>query len=822
MFPFTDPILVFTTLIFVILAAPLLAERIRVPDLVLLLAAGVLLGPNGAGILERDSAVTMFGSVGLLYIMFLAGLDIDLHNFRKTGSRSILFGFITFIIPQVLGAVATRYILGFSWVSSVLLASMFASHTLLSYPIAIRLGISKAESVAVTVGATVITDTLALLVLAVIADSARGISLGVGFWLGIGAGMATLILVSWFGIPRLSRWFFDNVTETGGSQFLFVLVTLSAFAYFSHHAKMEPIIGAFLAGVAFNRLIPEQSVLMNRLVFTGNTLFIPFFLISVGMLVDPGALISSARSWVVSVVMIVLVIVSKYLASWIGGAVFGYSRDARRVMFGLSVVQAAATLAAVIVGYDLEIFDESVLNGAIMMIAVTSPLGAWAVDHYGRRMTGEMIMQRPALAESEQRILVPVANPSYATRLLDLAFFIRDMTRKGAIFPVTIIRDDDNFEDSLVRGELLLAQCIAHANAADIPISPSVRIDVNKCDGIIRAAKEMHASLVLAGWVGEQTARTRVFGSIMEKMIDACPQRIIFCRLSHPLNTIKRILVLLPPLAERRRDIYSLLKDMKSLSKQIGAEIQMYFTEQSPELLNRIISMQPSRPVGFNESISMVDARSRMLNEINSGDLILLFGERRSSGLWAPTLDKLSEIVVSRFPDNNLLLAYPSLTKQAEIMSQEFVDNHAPSIAVFSRDIEEGSELEAALRSMLETAFPDNRENVEKSAELLLSAAKSYPVKLSEESVMLHAHWDKTGYPVLIIGMGMGGWKIPGLQPAPKIIFGLLNPTSISPEEHLKILAGLGRVFHDKSFVERIQNAGSAYEIAVLIQGKQR
>ena len=221
----------------------------------------------------------------------------------RTRNRSIVFGLLTFSIPQLAGTAAGHYLLGFSWTASALLASMFASHTLLAYPIVSRLGLARREPVVITVGGTIITDTLALLVLAVVADSTKGAELGVSFWLTLVFGICGLVFLVACGVPMLTRWFFKNVTESGGAQFLFVLVVVCGCAYLSHFAKMEPIIGAFLVGAAFSRLIPEQSALMNRLLFVGNTLFIPFFLISVGMLVDVKVMATSPRSWLVATTM---------------------------------------------------------------------------------------------------------------------------------------------------------------------------------------------------------------------------------------------------------------------------------------------------------------------------------------------------------------------------------------------------------------------------------------------------------------------------------------------------------------------------------------
>ncbi len=814
--PLSDPILVFTLLALIMLAMPLLAERLKVPDLVLLLLAGTVLGPKGFGVLERNSAVTLFGSVGLLYIMFLAGLEIDLHRFAKTRGRSITFGLLTFAVPQVGGALAGHYLLGFAWPSAILLASMFASHTLLAYPAASRLGISRCEPVAISVGATIITDTLALLVLAVIADMAKGFALNTGFWLHIILGMVALVALIMWGIPVLSRWFFNHVTETGGAQFLFVLVAVCGFAYLSHFAKMEPIIGAFLAGAAFNRLIPEHSALMNRVVFAGHTIFIPFFLISVGMMVDPAAVMSDPRSWLIGGAMIALVITTKYTAAWIAAGAFGYDTASRNVMFGLSVVQAAATLAAVLVGYNLGLFEEAVLNGAIAMIAVTCPLGAWMVDRYGRRMA---VPERPPdHTAGRQNILVPVANPAFAIKLLDLAFVLRDTDRADAIQVLTVVQDAGDTAAHIAWGEKLLADCLSHAAAADITVTPAVRIGFNTPDGIVRAVKELHSGLTVTGWGGNSTPSARLFGSVMERLIDACPSRLMFCRLERPLNTMRRVLLLLPPLADRRSDWTLLLGDAKRLSRQIGAELRVYLSERSADAARRQIERtKPETPFCCVETANLVEARARLLADLTADDLPLLLAERQSSSLWSPTLDRVATLLTARFPDRNLLLLYPAFAAYDEKENALALDPAGDTLRIQPCELDSAAPLESVLRHMVRQTFAANRNAAAEVLRLLRVAAISYPVELAAGTVLLHAHCDQISQPVLIVGRGADGCQFPNLKAPPRVVLVLLNPSYSSPERHLKTLADLGKRFLDPHTAEAIRAAGSADAIARLL-----
>ena len=815
MFPIQDPILIFTVLMLVIFAAPLIADRLRIPDLVLLLGAGALIGPNGVGMMDRSSAITLFGSIGLLYIMFIAGLEIDLNRFMRTRNRSIVFGLLTFSIPQFFGTILGHYVLGFNWTASILLASMFASHTLLAYPIASRFGISRSEPVVITVGGTIITDTLALLVLAVIADSAKGVSLGFEFWTTMALGMAGLVFIIAYGVPRLTGWFFKNVTERGGSQFLFVLGVVCGCAYLSHFAKMEPIIGAFLVGAVFNRLIPEQSALMNRLVFVGNTLFIPFFLISVGMLVNVHSMVASRQGWLVVGSMVVCVIVTKYAAAWVTRVIFKYSVEAGRVIFGLSVVQAAATLAAVVVGYDLKIFDENVLNGAIMMILVSCPLGAWAVDRYGRSLIGKEQIRQEQVA-TEQRLLVSIANPEYSLRLLNLSFLLRDRSRRGNIYPVTIVSDIDNTDEAVARGEKLLAGCLAEGASADIEVTPSVRVELNPSDGLVRAARDLRATQVLAGWSRRQLLEYRVFGTISGNLLDTCPQRLLFCHLASPLNTTKRVLMPFPQLGERRTDLKAFLHDAKRLTRQIGANLRVYLVDNGNSTLRQLVeTARPSCPLNIVAVDTWSKLQSLLLEDIAADDMVILPCERRDGIFWTPALDRLQEQIFTRFPQNNLLSAYPSSLENTGEEEEKPKDKHTLP-PMYPVDIVTDMGCEAALLMMVQKVFHEEPEIAADINELLTKSMNSYPLELSNQIVLLHAHCESIDAPVMIVGRGNSNWHFRNLKGEYHIMIALISPKSAPPEQHLNALAALARRFLAPDTADKARAAISAEDICQL------
>jgi Kef-type K+ transport system membrane component KefB len=749
--------------------------------------------------------------------MFLAGLEIDLHRFASIRKRSIAFGLLTFAIPQGLGTLVGYYVLSLDLSASVLLASMFASHTLLAYPIASRLGIVRNEPVAVAVGATIITNTLALLVLAVVADAAKGARIDPWFWVAIGLGMVALWSAAWLGVPWLARWFFSNVTERGGAQFLFVLATVCGCAYLSYYAKMQPIIGAFLAGAAYNRLIPRQSGLMNRLEFAGNSLFIPFFLISVGMLVDPGATARDLRSWFVAGSMVLTVLVTKWMAARLATAWFGYRREEGHVMFGLSVVQAAATLAAVVVGYELHIFDKSVLNGAIAMIFVTCPLGAWVVDRYGRRMAARAAA-RVLQPEPEQRLLVAVANFESATRLLDLAFLLRNPDLPGGIHPITIVRDDAETGPAVREAENLLARCLSHAASAEIPISAGVRVGINVSDGIIRTAKELRAEAVLVGWGEERTTSSRIFGTVLEKLLEECPPRLILCRLLPPLNTTGRLFLPLPPVSERRGDFPLMLREVRRLAKAIGAELHVYLSDPALErkLADVLQETRSSVPTSVEAAADWNEARSRLFGRVRPNDMAVLLLERRQSPLWSPALGHLFEEMASRFPDVNLLAFYPALSEE-DGLSTAIVDRAAFAIFASEHRSAAGG-VEETIREMVRNVPGWTTQQQESVRSRLADSARTHPVELVPGILLLHTHSDAIETTTILVGAGNWAWALPGCAAPARLILALVSSREQSPGRHLRILSSLARALRDSTVRKSIDSGLSAADMAAALR----
>jgi len=789
--PIKNPVAIFGLAMLLILVVPLLLRKWRVPDVVGLLMTGVLIGPNALGLLDRDPTIVLLGTVGLLYIMFEAGLEVDMNEFHKYRNRSIVFGTLTFILPITIGTSLALFVLDFGWASAILLGSLFASHTLLSYPIASRLGLSRLESVTTAVGGTIITDTAALLVLAVVANTVSGES-GWFFWTRMISFLALYAIGTMILIPILGRWFFKTF-RGGGEHFVFVIAVVFITAFLAEVAGVEAIIGAFLAGLALNRLVPPQSTLMNRIHFVGENMFIPFFLFSVGMLVDYRVLIAGADAWIVAGIMLFSVIVGKWFAAQAARPLMGYTSTHAGLLFGLSIPQAAATLAASLVGYQLGLFDEFVLNGTILMMLITCILGPFATEYFGRKAAAELEMQASGVEnETPERILVPLANPDTAGDLVDVALLMRRSIFGNPLYPLTVARPGGNEEQNVILSERLLSSAIIHAASADVPVRPLTRIDLNIADGITRAIREERISFVVMGWNGQSLARSYVFGSVMDDVVRDTRSMIALCRVVRPFNTNRRVYIAIPPLARRESGFSTMLSTIKNMSSQMGCPIIILSQESEiPHIKKLFEQISPQVQVTYstlNGWTNLVQPLSIMLKE---DDLFILVSVREGTLSWRPSLNRLPRLLAQKFDNINQITIYlpESTSLTLSDLGYEIKTVHKVDLD----DLEEKSTYEL-LSSVVHSLFPEPSSSQERLTRRLFALSEDYTPEVTPGHALYHAHSSLVQSPVLILGVSSKGVSLPGLSKPAKIILALIVPSTMPSQAYLNLLNNVSRL----------------------------
>lgn len=575
--PITDPTWIFFIVLSIILIAPMILERLRVPAIVGMIAAGVLIGPHGFNILARDSSFELFGKVGLYYIMFLAALEMNLQDLWKIRYKALVFGLLSFIIPIALGFGANTLILGASVVAGVLMSAMYASHTLVSYPIILRYGLSRRESVNLAVGSTIVADTLTLLMLAVVGGSFKEAPSDFFLlWLVLKTIAIGATIV--FLFPMVARLFFRRFND-GVIQYIFVLSLVFLGAGLMEFVGMEGILGAFLAGLALNKHIPATSPLMTHIEFVGNALFIPYFLIGVGMIVNVGAL-KSIEAVKIALVMIIVSTLGKWLAARVVRRVYHLHKTEGALLFGLTNARAAATLAIVIVGYEIHLPDgsrllnEQVLNGTMLLILVSCLISSLVTERSARKLALDT-EEAPARPDTVQpHMLIALSNPTTVEPLINMALLLRSTQKRTLITAVNIIRDDK--PNAHETGLQLLEKAAQIAASANVHVQTRSRWSVNIVSGLSHSMKEADANALMIGLHHKAHLFEKFFGRLATDLFRAVDKQIIVYRpLSSP-NTIRHLQLFVPDNAEYEPGFAEWAAHIAQLAGQLSCRINVH------------------------------------------------------------------------------------------------------------------------------------------------------------------------------------------------------------------------------------------------------
>lgn len=700
--PLENPVLVFALILLIILLAPILLRKLKVPGIIGLIIAGVIVGPHGLNLLAKNSAVDLFSTIGLLYIMFIAGLELDMSEFRKSRNRSLGFGAFTFIIPLVLGFPACYYILGYGFTASLLTASMFSTHTMVAYPIVTKFGISKNQAVAITVGGTILTDTAVLLLLAVITGSHNG-ELPSGFWIRIVISMAVLLFIMFMVIPRIAKWFFIRLEGEKTSHYIFVLSIVFLAAFMSQIAGLEPIIGAFIAGLALNRLVPQSSILMNRIQFIGNALFIPFFLISVGMLVDLRILVNGPKALWIAFVLSIVALIGKYAAARVTRLTFRFSRPQGLLIFGLSSSHAAATMAIILVGFRAGIIDENILNGTIILILVTCLVASFATEKAAKQIA--VLEEFPGKEEGpvpdeKESILIPVANQNSLDNLIELTFLMRDQTSFHPIRVLSIVNQEGDREANISRTKASLENAIRSLALHDSLIETIVIADQNIPLGINRVSRELESTTLLLGWPMKETFSDRLFGQKTDHLIETSGKNIFINHLQKPLNTHDKIVLFCPPYSDLEQGFEYIVRKVFRLAGELNLSIHLYSNGKIREVINALTEKMQVRPQIRNFEFRDWDYFDLMLRKLSPDDFLILVTSRAGSVSHHSVMDHFIDRINSNCPDNSVIIVYP-MVDMGDDKYDKYRDFSAEPI---TRSMEAFRSLQKGLEKMIHKA----------------------------------------------------------------------------------------------------------------------
>ncbi|WP_373818724.1 cation:proton antiporter domain-containing protein [Porphyromonas loveana] len=663
--PITDPTWVFFLVLSIILFAPLILSKLRIPHIVGMILAGIAIGEHGLNLLMYDSSFKLFGKVGIYYIMFLAGLEMNMSDFKQQRGKALVLGLLAFILPMCMGLASNIFILEYGLITSILLASMYASHTLITYPIVIRYGISRQRSVSIAVGGTAVTDTLTLLVLAVISGLYKGES-SEGFWIWLIVKIVILGAIIIYTFPRICRWFFRRYND-GVVQYVFVMSMLFLGAGLMELVGMEGILGAFLVGLVLNRLIPHVSPLMNHLEFVGNALFIPYFLIGVGMIIDIHILFGGGSAMKVAGVMTVMALFSKWVACWITQKIYRMSVTERELMYGLSNAQAAATLAAVLVGYNIimpdgqRLLNEDVLNGTIVLILFTCIISSFITERAARKMAMELETQPEEHADKgKENILIPVKNPETIEELVGLSLLIRNVKQRDRLIALSVMENDSDEsgrERSRSRRNLELSAKVAAA--ANVDLTTVSRYDLNVASGIIHTVKEQDATSIIIGLHHKTNIVDSFFGSLTENLLKGTNREVMIAKFLMPLNTLRRIIVAVPPKAEYEPGFAKWVAHFCRMAGILTCRIHFFASEETLARLRPLIEKRHSSTLTEFSILQDWDDLLLLTGEVNFDHLLVIISARRGSISHDGSFDRLPNQLSKYFANNSLIVLYP-------------------------------------------------------------------------------------------------------------------------------------------------------------------
>ena len=663
-FPVTDPMMKFFVVLAIILIAPIVMGKLRIPHIAGMVLAGMLVGPYGLNILAKDGSFDLFAHVGLIYLMFLAGLEMNMGNFRKNRVGTFTLGIMAFVIPMVMGIVVNTTVLRYGWLTSILLASMYASHTLIAYPIILRYGLSGQRSVTIAVGATAITDTLTLLVLAMVGGYFKGDITG-EFWLMLFLKVAAVFFAIIYFFPRVTRYFFHHY-EDNVNQFIFVLALTFLGAIMMELIGMEGLLGAFLVGLVINRYVPNVSPLMNHLEFVGNALFIPYFLIGVGMLVNVNLLFGGVETLHVAAVMIVMALSSKWIASFFTQKLLGMRSLERHMIFGLSTAQAGATLAAVLVGYSLflpngqRLLNDDVLNGTVILILVTCIFSSFCTESASKKMALEKksAMPKEEVADDE-KIMISMKYPETASLLMEVANLMRNRTLNRGVVALNVVYDDEKRLYYQERGRQLLDHITKEANAIGLMVQSQVRIATNITNGIKHAFKEFNASEIIMGMHMRKDTSKTFWGKFIQGIFWGLNRQVIIVESFRPLNTLRCIQVAVPSRAEFEPGFYRWLERLSRMAENLECRVRFHCRVETQALIQEYIKKRHPEVRAEYQLMAHWNELPLLAREVADDHMFVVITARKGTISYKSALERLPDELTQYYQGKNLMIIFP-------------------------------------------------------------------------------------------------------------------------------------------------------------------
>lgn len=662
----SSPVLIFLIVLAIILLVPMLMNKLKMPHVIGMILAGMVVGPYGFNVLARDMSFEVFGQVGILYLMFLAGVEIDMYHLKRNLNRGMVFGLFTFFVPLILGTASSMAFLKFDVMTSVLMASMFAAHTLLAYPIVSRFGLTKNRAVVIAIAGTIFTVLGSLMVLAATVNVARFGCFNVLIIGRLLFGLAVYCLAVVYLYPRITRWFFQHYNDAV-AQFVYILAMVFLAAETAVWIGIEGVFGAFFAGIVLNRFIPARSSLMGRIEFVGNALFIPYFLIGVGMLINVRALLAGWDTLYLAMVMSLTAMAGKWLAAYLTQRAFRMPKVERSMMYQLSNAHTAVALAVVTIGYKMGIFNEAVLDATVVMILVTCTVSSIGTARAAQKLKLLTLADNP-VGEDDDTVrqrkmtvntLIPVVNPMTATELVSLALMMHDVRPGGHNHFFALHVRNDNSASSRAVGQNSLDVAEQTAASVDVPLQTIERYDLNFVTGVLNTMEERDINEVVIGLHRRTAVIDSFFGEKLTRLLKSTYRMVVISRCFIPVNTLRRIVVAVPDKAEYETGFVRWVKCIGNLGRQLGCKTVFCTSDATRHAIEAVLR---KGDYGIRHEYRLMgdwDDMVLLANKIIDDDLLVVISARTASVSYNASMASQPEFLRKYFANNNLLVIYP-------------------------------------------------------------------------------------------------------------------------------------------------------------------
>lgn len=660
-YPLTGPIEIFLLVLLIILICPIIFRRIGIPQIVGLIISGIIIGPYGFNILARDASFEIFGQVGILYLMFMAAVEINMFHLKKNLNKGIIFGLITFLIPTLLGLFGSKLAFNCNWLTCALISTMYAAHTLITYPIVSKFGLQNSNAAIIAVCSTIVTVLLALLMLAGVVDAAESGGFNLKRFINLLLGMLCYALIVGIVLHYLTKYFFRKISDQV-NQFIYVLAMVFLASLLAGFVGLEAILGAFYAGLTMNRFIPDRSGLMGRIKFVGNAIFIPYFLIGVGMLINVHVIFKSWNVGWVALNMVVISMIAKWLSAFIGSKFFKFGSTQRRLLFGLTSGKAAATIAAAMIGFQHGIISEDMLNGSVLMILFCCIVASISTQSASKRLRIELTEKELAdelgVGPGEfARQLVAVANPVTAESLMRMALLLRHRKNQNPVTALFVRQSDD--ARSVQSGRNALTIAVAAAQSVDIEVKDIERYDVNVVAGLTNEAKQNQITDILIGLHRKSNIVDSFFGTTIEQLVNSTNKMIFISRFFSPVDTLLRLYVLVPDKAEYETGFKSWVERIGNLSVQLAAKVIFISFSATSNFIRNILDSEGYAIRHEYRELSLWDDYILHTKDINEDDLFIIIGARKGSISYSNEIESLPNYLQKNHSGNNLVVIYP-------------------------------------------------------------------------------------------------------------------------------------------------------------------